>query len=397
VVDVNRLRDSWARVAAHGDQVPLRFYSRLFVAHPEVRDLFPLSMAVQRDRLVTALGLVVSRVDELDELTPFLQQLGREHRKFAAQPGHYGAVGEALLATLADFLDDIWTTELATDWAQAYRLVAQVMIEAAEAAAAHSPPWWEAEVVAHERRSFDIAVMVIRPGQPYVYVPGQSIPIESDLRPRVWRYYSPANAPRADGTIELHVRRALGGQVSSALVDQAQVGDVLRLGAPVGQMLALQPPSGRDLLLLAGGTGLAPLKALVDQVAAGTTNPGNPGGTGPGGDVRLFVGARTARELYDIDGLRVLERKHTWLTVIPAISDDTLHPHECGHVTDVALRLVPNPAEHDIYVCGSDQMVAVALEQLRKAGCPPEQVHYESFLGLVEEASGGAVHLESEP
>jgi len=42
VVDVNRLRDSWARVAAHGDQVPLRFYSRLFVAHPEVRDLFPL-------------------------------------------------------------------------------------------------------------------------------------------------------------------------------------------------------------------------------------------------------------------------------------------------------------------------------------------------------------------
>ena len=385
VVDANRLGESWARVAAYGDQVPLRFYSRLFVAHPEMRDLFPLSMAAQRDRLVTALGYVVSQVGDLGRLTPFLLQLGREHRKFGTAPEHYAAVGEALIATLADFLDDGWTADLAGDWTQAYTLVAAVMIDAAEQAATHSPPWWDAEVMLHERRTFDIAVLVMRPSPAYDYVPGQSLAVESALRPRLWRYYSPANAPRADGTIELHVRRAPGGPVSGVLVDQVQKGDLLRLGAPVGSDLTLRPDDGRDVLLLAGGTGLAPLKALVDHVATGAVTR----------RVRLFVGARTARELYDLDALRDLDGRHPWLTVVPAVADDTFHPYEAGHVADVALRLVPDPADHDVYVCGNHETVAVALEHLRTAGCPPERVHHESFLGLVEEITGGP--LENDP
>ena len=385
VVDANRLGESWARVAAHGDQVPLRFYARLFVAHPEMRDFFPLSMAAQRDRLVTALGHVVSQVGDLGTLTPFLLQLGREHRKFGTAPEHYGAVGEALLATLDDFLDDAWTTELAADWAQAYRLVAELMIDAAEQAAVHSPPWWDAEVVLHERRTFDIAVLVIRPSPTYDWVPGQSLAIESALRPRMWRFYSPANAPRADGTIELHVRRAPGGPVSGVLVDQTQKGDLLRLGAPVGRDLTLRA-DGRDVLLLAGGTGLAPLKALVDHVATGAVSR----------RVRLFVGARTVRELYDLDSLRDLAARHDWLTVVPTVADDTYHHHESGTVADVALRLVPDPADHDVYVCGNREMVTASRDRLRAAGCPPERVHHESFIGLVEEITGGPP-LETEP
>lgn len=388
MVDANRLRESWAKVAAHGDQVPLRFYGRLFVAHPELRDLFPMSMAVQRDRLVAALGLVVSQAHDLDVLRPALEQLGREHRRFATEPGHYAAVGEALLFTLADLLDDQWTAELAADWAAAYTSVAEVMLGAAEKAKAHFPAWWEAEVVLHERRTFDVAVVVIHPDQPYDYQPGQSLPVESSLRPQHWRYYSPANAPRPDGTIELHVRREPGGQLSAALVDQVQPGDVLRLGAPVGH-LTLQRNSiadPRDLLLIAGGTGLAPLKALVDQLDRA-------GGAG-GRRVRLFVGARTVRELYDLDSLRVLEERLGWLSVVPAVADDTHHRFEAGDVVDVALRRVPDPGVHDVYLCGSGEMVSASLDRLRKAGCAPAHVHYEGFLGLTEEISGGAAHLE---
>src|SRR5439155_5449289 len=134
-MDAARLHNSWDLVASHGDQVPLFFYSTLFLAHPDTRDLFPVGMAAQRDRLVGALGRPVSQVDRAADLVPFLEQLGRDHRKFAVQAEHYPAVGAALLATLAHFLGPQWTDELAQDWSDAYTLVAQIMTTAAEDAA----------------------------------------------------------------------------------------------------------------------------------------------------------------------------------------------------------------------------------------------------------------------
>src|SRR6266478_4064568 len=72
LLDVVRLRESFARVAMHGDEVPLFFYSDLFIKHPEVRELFPISMKAQRDHLVGALGQIVGQVDRVDDLTLFL-------------------------------------------------------------------------------------------------------------------------------------------------------------------------------------------------------------------------------------------------------------------------------------------------------------------------------------
>src|SRR3978361_825815 len=239
------MRANFARAAATGDEAPLYFYAHLFLSHPETRALFPVSMAHQRDRLFAALGEVVARVDDLDALVPILQQLGRDHRKFGTVAAHYPAVGASLLATLQHF-DDGWNADLARDWTAAYELVAQVMVQAAQEAA-DEPPWWEADGVAHERRTIDIAVLEIRPRAPLPYLPGQSISLESELRPRLWRYYSIANAPRPDGTLELHVKARDGGPVSSALVRRAGVGDVLRLGPPVGH-LAPAAGSQRDLL-----------------------------------------------------------------------------------------------------------------------------------------------------
>src|SRR3954453_13011218 len=186
------MRASFAKAAAHGDQVPLWFYSHLFLSHPETREMFPVSMAHQRDRLFAALGEVVARVDDLDALVPIVQQLGREQRRFGPVAAHFPAVGASLLATLEHF-DDEWTPELAKSWSEAYDVVAPVMFEAAEAAA-ERPAWWEAEVVAHERRTIDVSVLRLRPRARYDYAAGQSVSLETDLRPKLWRYYSPANA-----------------------------------------------------------------------------------------------------------------------------------------------------------------------------------------------------------
>ena len=130
-LDVARLRESFARVAMHGDELPLFFYSDLFIKHPEVRDLFPVSMAAQRGHLVDALVKIVSQVDSVDDLTAFLQGLGRDHRKFGAVAEHYDAVGASLLATLEHFSGPAWTPELAADWKAAYELIGSVMTAAA--------------------------------------------------------------------------------------------------------------------------------------------------------------------------------------------------------------------------------------------------------------------------
>jgi NAD(P)H-flavin reductase len=192
--------------------------------------------------------------------------------------------------------------------------------------------------------------------------------VQTPLRPRLWRFYSPANAPREDGTIELHVKAVPGGQVSGALVNTVQVGDLLALGSPVGAGLTLDRLSGRDLLLLAGGTGLAPLKALVEQVAL------------EGGSRRmsLFVGARTAADLYDMPSLGRLAAALPWLTVVPALSHDPWHATERGAVVDVALR---HGWWHDreVYICGPNEMVTASLDRVRQAGIPPNQIHAEDF------------------
>ena len=362
-MDIPAMRANFARVGAHGDDAPLWFYAHLFLSHPETRELFPVSMAHQRDRLFAALGEVVARVDDLDGLVPILQQLGRDHRKFGTVAAHYPAVGASLLATLAHF-DPQWDDALAASWSEAYSVVADVMVAAADEDAG-SPPWWDAEVVAHERRTIDVAVLEVRPREPLPYLPGQSISIETDLRPKLWRWYSPANAPRPDGSIELHVKARDGGPVSSALVRLLTVGDVVRLGPPVGG-LVLDADSDRDLLLVAGGTGLAPVKALLDQVAR----------QGPARRVDLFLGVRTDDDLYDEADLRRLEAEHTWLTVTRAVSRDKGSPLEHGDIGDVVVRHGPWTGR-DAYVAGNAATVEDTVDRLVRSGVPSARVRTE--------------------
>ena len=243
--------------------------------------MFPVSMATQRDRLVGALGRIVSRVDQLDEVVEFIQQLGRDHRRFEVVAAHYGAVGASLLATLKHFLGERWTDEVAADWAAAYGVIATVMVEAAEASERTSPASWAGHVTAVERRGLDIAVIQVRPEPDLSFAPGQSVAMEIPSRPRLWRYLSPANAPRSDGTLEFHVQLVPGGQVSSTIVRNLEVGETVRLGAPVGQELTLdEAERERDLIMVAAGAGLAPLRSHLERIDQEWQSTGR-GSSGP--------------------------------------------------------------------------------------------------------------------
>lgn len=368
-MDTERLKKNFEQVAQYGDQVPLFFYSDLFLRAPEVRELFPVSMSAQRDRLVGALARIVSEADSLDSLVPFLQGLGRDHRKFGALAGHYDVVGASLLFTLAHFSGDAWSDELAADWQAAYTLVAQVMTDAAQQDAQEHPPWWDATVVSHERRSFDIAVLRVAPAQPLPFVPGQSVAVESEDCPRTWRFYSMANAPREDGSLDFHVRMIDGGALSSALVRRARPGSRLRLGPAVGT-LALHGQSDEGVVMAAGSTGLAPLKALIEQVSAWREPP----------QVHLFFGAHSADGLYDLPVLEKAAARLGWLRVTHAVSGpgDPRYTGERGTIADVVARHGPWP-RHRAYVCGSTAMTEATARRLIMSGMPSQQIHIEDF------------------
>jgi NAD(P)H-flavin reductase/hemoglobin-like flavoprotein len=367
-VDVARLRESFSHIAAHGDELPLFFYSDLFIKHPETRDMFPISMEAQRGHFVEALVRIVSQVDRVDELRRFLEGLGRDHRKFGISPEHYEPVGASLLATVRYFSGPDWTPELAADWTTAYELVASVMIEAAQVDEQERPAWWTGTVMGCERRSFDVSVLYVQPEPVLDYVPGQSVAIEAPNRPRLWRYYSMANAPRPDGLLEFHIRLIDGGLVSLALTSCTEVGAELRLGPPMGVLTLDDPLSRRDLLLVAGSTGLAPLKAIIDQLTAVPDPP----------KVHLFFGARAADGLYDLDSLEKLAAQHPWLTVTPVVSADPRFSGEIGNLADVVARHGDWTAR-DAYLAGPSQMVEEVSARLASAGMTQDHIHIEDF------------------
>jgi NAD(P)H-flavin reductase/hemoglobin-like flavoprotein len=371
VLDVARLRECFAAVSAHGDELALFFYSDLFLRHPELRELFPVSMAVQRGHFTDALVKIVAQADRVEELTGFLQGLGRDHRKFGAVMGHYDAVGTSLLATLEHFAGPVWSAEAAADWKQAYELIASVMSRAAVADEAERPAWWHGTVVGFERRGFDVAVLCVRPEPRLEYSPGQSVAIETAARPRLWRYYSMANAPRPDGLIEFHVRMIDGGAVSMALTSEHIEGTRLRLGPPVGA-LTLDQPAGRDLLLVAGSTGLAPLKAILEQAVAFPEPP----------KVALFFGAQSVEGLYDLDALEKLATRHPWLTLTPVVSDPGAAGPGFAGATGTLPEVVARSGDwsaREAYLAGPSGMVADTLARLAAGGLAREHIHVEDF------------------
>lgn len=370
-MDAQALQRSWDRVTRHGDDVALYFYSHIFVSHPEVRAMFPLSMAGQRDKFVSALGRIVSHAHQIEGDAEFLRHLGRDHRKYAVVAAHYDAVGGSLVATLKHFLGDEWDEDLAAQWAAAYQVIARLMVEAAEDSSETTPDAWDAEVVSVERRTMDLTLLTVRPRGTYHFRPGQSVSMEIPQRPRQWRYFSPANAPRPDGSLDLHVQQIDGGMVSTAVVRKLAVGDAVRLGAPVGERLTRRTGEQRDLLMVAGGTGLAPLRAVVEQVDQEWLRYG----TAP--RVHLLHGVRMPWHLYDRPRLRELAETRPWFEYTEVVSDDPSYPGVRGRVGSVAARQALHG--RTAMVCGGPQMVAHTLEQLSRAGMRPEDITYEHF------------------
>ena len=127
------IRTSWAAVEPIADDAATLFYSRLFELDPSLEKLFRhADMPKQRKVLMQTLAVVVANIDRLDQVIPAVQALGRRHAGYGVEVEHYATVGSALLWTLEQGLGDTFSDEVAYAWADAYRRLSSVMIEAAQ-------------------------------------------------------------------------------------------------------------------------------------------------------------------------------------------------------------------------------------------------------------------------
>ena len=357
-----------------------RFYTRWFSVDVSPRDLFPPDMAAQRAVFAQALkwlyGELVAQRSE--EPVAFLAQLGRDHRKYGVLPEHYESLGQALYATLRDALADVWTDAVDAAAQQSLNLFTGVMSGAAEAE--RGPAWWDGTVVEHLRVSRDLAVVRLQLDDPMPYHAGQYVNVAVPQCPRRRRYLSPAIPPDESGAVEFHVRAVLGGLVSNAVVNETRSGDRWRLSSPHG---ALQVDrDGEDVLMVAGSTGLAPLRSIVMDLARWAENP----------RVHLFFGGRYPCELYDLPVLWQIASTNPWLSVTPVSElgrdpawaaqypDVTpprgLHVRQTGKLMDVVTRY-GNWGDRQILICGGPEMVRATKEALIAKGAPAERIQHD--------------------
>jgi NAD(P)H-flavin reductase/hemoglobin-like flavoprotein len=356
------LKESWSLIEQ--ERVAELFYARLFLSRPDLRDLFPLHLRVRRAGLLDAIANVIQVVDDPQRLDDLLKRLGRAHRKFMVEPAHYEAVGRALIEAMRENAGGSWGPDYDRAWTDAYEMIAARMM--AGAAEVKEPPFWHAEVAAHERRGHDVAVFTVKPLQPLEFRAGQHVSVEFPrVQPRMWRLYSPANAPRRDHSLDFHVRAAGAGWVSSALVRRLRVGDMLRLASPAGSMV-LDRRSARDTVFVAGGTGLAPVKSLLEELTRYNRTRW----------AHVFYGARTRDDLYDLADLTRLAGRYPWLSVVPACSEDPAFDGERGPIPEVVARYGPWN-DHDFFVAGSPAMIRATLRTLSALRIPSVRIRHD--------------------
>ncbi len=369
------VRDAFA-----GEELVRRFYDRWFALDVSVRDLFPPDLDAQRAAFAHAMRWVYGELVEQRAAEPvaFLAQLGRDHRKYGVLPGHYDTLRRALHATLRTHLGDAWTDAVEAAATQSLNLITGVMSGAADAE--EGPAWWDATVIEHNRVSRDLAVVRLRLDRPMHYYPGQYVNVHVPQCPRRWRYLSPAIPADPDGGIEFHVRQVPGGLVSTAIVNETRPGDRWRLSSPHGGLHVDR--GGGDVLMVAGSTGLAPLRSLIMDLSRYSDNP----------RVHLFYGARYRCELYDLPTLWQVASHNPWLSVSPVSEyrrdpvwaadypDVTpprgLHVHQTGRLLDVVCRY-GGWGDRQILISGGPAMVQATKAALIAKGAPPERIQHD--------------------
>lgn len=278
--------------------------------------------------------------------------------------------------------------------------------EATFEASARVAPWLASQIGAlHERYQREhpaLARIVLETDEPFEFVAGQYVTLRYRKRSRP---YSIASSPTRD-RFEVCVRRVPGGKLTPQLCEDLSVGDRLTVRGPNGH-LHLENPSTRDVGFFATGTGIAPLKSMIDYLF----DTGRDEYRGEQREVWLFLGAAWADDLPYDDAFRELDREHDHFHYVPCLSREPWlgdWDGEADYVQDAVMKYVDertleeaafgrhlaqylrqrpavevnariDPSEFEVYACGLNGMVFGLETAVKRLGVPDRHIHGEGY------------------
>lgn len=241
-------------------------------------------------------------------------------------------------------------------------------------------------VISIDKPAPDVAVlkMQLPANQNLQYRAGQYV--EFILQGGARRSYSMANAPHLVGSppaIELHIRHMPGGRFTDHVFGAMKEKDILRMEGPFGSFF-LREDSDKPIVLLASGTGFAPIKALIQQLQLkGSSRP-----------AVLYWGARRRADLYQHAWCEQMAGELPWLRYVPVLSEPTA---DCawngrtGFVHHAVMADLPDLSGHQVYACGAPIMVESAQRDFTaQCGLPADEFYADSFTSEADKHGASA-------
>lgn len=236
----------------------------------------------------------------------------------------------------------------------------------------------EGTITALTRKTHDIVDLEVTIDEPVTYRAGQYceiwVPGVITDESRESRSYSFASAPGKDpvAVVHFHIRLVPGGTFTTWIHKEAKVGQRLEGHGPYGDFWLR--PADAPILAVAGGSGMAPLKAILEQAAA----------DGVARDVVYFFGARRQEDLYCLDEMTALGKKwkgkFEFVPVLSGEPEDSNWTGARGFVSEhMAKALGPRIKDHHVYMCGPPPMIDSAEKIVRAAGIAGDHIHFDKF------------------
>lgn len=247
----------------------------------------------------------------------------------------------------------------------------EVDVPSLTGADAAGPPRHRGTVARMERLAPDVIRLWIAlpDGERVDFTAGQYINVVLEDGAR--RAFSFANAPGAGDRIELHVRRVPGGRFTTHVFERMREGDTIEFEGPVGRFTLHE--GERPILFIAGATGFAPIKSIVeDTFARGIRRP-----------MWLYWGVRERQDLYMADLAERWAREHANFRFVPVLSDagaDSAWRGRRGLVHEALLEDYPDLRGFEVYACGSTRMVESAVPDFIAHGLSGEFCHSDAFV-----------------
>jgi CDP-4-dehydro-6-deoxyglucose reductase len=226
-------------------------------------------------------------------------------------------------------------------------------------------------VETHELLCHDVVRLVVKlPAlEPFVFLAGQYVDFLLPGGGR--RSYSIASPPHQPDRLELHVRKVAGGAFTTQVFEQLGERALLRLEGPLGGFW-LREAATRPAVMVAGGTGFAPIKSMLQHLLH----------TGSSRPVHFYWGVRRPRDLYEGELVARWAAEHDWLNFTPVMSAP--RPEDAwtgrrGWVHEAVLADHPSLADVDVYAAGPPPMIAVIQELFPAHGLPQGRLYFDSF------------------